>query len=108
MSDKLPDFTDANWAAEVVSSQQPVLVDFWAEWCVPCKALTPIVESVAEHFAGRLKVGTMDVEHNPDVPIKYEVRSLPTLLLLKGGQVAEQRLGLVSKDNLIKLVEPHL
>jgi thioredoxin 1 len=108
MADKLTAFTDANWAAEVVASQQPVLVDFWAEWCVPCKTLTPIIELVAEHFAGRLKVGKMNVEDNPDVPIQYDVRSLPTLLLLKGGQVAEQRLGLVSKENLIKLVEPHL
>ena len=108
MADKLTAFTDANWAAEVVGSKEPVLVDFWADWCVPCKTLTPIIESVAEHFAGRLKVGKMNVEENADVPIQYDVRSLPTLLLLKGGQVAEQRLGLVSKENLIKLVEPHL
>jgi thioredoxin 1 len=108
MADKLTAFTDANWAAEVVGSKEPVLVDFWADWCVPCKTLTPIIESIAEHFAGRLKVGKMNVEENPDVPIQYDVRSLPTLLLLKGGQVAEQRLGLVSKENLIKLVEPHL
>lgn len=108
MADKLTAFTDANWAAEVVGSKEPVLVDFWADWCVPCKTLTPIIESVAEHFAGRLKVGKMNVEENADVPVQYDVRSLPTLLLLKGGQVAEQRLGLVSKENLIKLVEPHL
>jgi thioredoxin 1 len=108
MSDKLTTLTDENWESEVVKNQAPVLVDFWAEWCVPCKTLTPIVESVAEHFAGRLKVGKMNVEENGDVPIKYEIRSLPTLLLLKGGQVAEQRLGLVSKEHLIKLVEPHL
>jgi len=108
MSDKLATLTDDNWDAEVVRSVQPVLVDFWAEWCVPCHTLSPIVESVAEHFAGRLKVGKMNVEQNGDVPIKYDIRSLPTLLLLKGGQVAEQRLGLVSKDNLIRLVEPHL
>ena len=108
MSDKLTTLTDQNWDSEVVKSQAPVLVDFWAEWCVPCHTLTPIVESVAEHFAGRLKVGKMNVEENGDVPIKYEVRSLPTLLLLKGGQVAEQRLGLVTRENLIKLVEPHL
>jgi thioredoxin 1 len=108
MSDKLTTLTDQNWDSEVVQSQAPVLVDFWAEWCVPCHTLTPIVESVAEHFGGRLKVGKMNVEENGDVPIKYAVRSLPTLLLLKGGQVAEQRLGLVTKENLIKLVEPHL
>ena len=108
MSDALASFTDANWDAEVVRSQQPVLVDFWAEWCVPCRTLSPIVEWIAEHFAGRLKVGKMNVEENGDVPVKYDIRSLPTLLLIKGGQVAEQRVGLVSKDNLIKLVEPHL
>jgi thioredoxin 1 len=108
MSDKLTTLTDQNWESEVVKSSAPVLVDFWAEWCVPCHTLTPIVESVAEHFAGRLKVGKMNVEQNDDVPVKYDVRSLPTLLLLKGGQVAEQRLGLVTRENLIKLLEPHL
>ena len=108
MSDKLTTLTDQNWESEVVKSSSPVLVDFWAEWCVPCHTLTPIVESVAEHFAGRLKVGKMDVGQNDDVPVKYDVRQLPTLLLLKGGQVAEQRLGLVTRENLIKLLEPHL
>jgi thioredoxin 1 len=100
--------SDATFDETIGGADTPVLVDFWAEWCVPCHTLTPIVESVAEHFAGRLKVGKMNVEQNDDVPVKYDVRSLPTLLLLKGGQVAEQRLGLVSKENLIKLVEPHL
>ena len=108
MSDKLATFTDANWAAEVMQSAEPVLVDFWAEWCVPCHTLSPIVESVAEHFGDRLKVGKMNVEQNEGTPVQYDVRSLPTLLVLKGGQVAEQRLGLVTKENLIKLLEPHL
>jgi thioredoxin 1 len=108
MAGTILELTDDTWEKEVTSSPQAVLVDFWADWCVPCKTLTPIIESIAEHFAGRLKVGKMNVEENPDVPIQYDVRSLPTLLLLKGGQVAEQRLGLVSKENLIKLVEPHL
>jgi thioredoxin 1 len=108
MSETLATFTDQNWQNDVVQSQQPVLVDFWAQWCVPCHTLTPIVEMVAQHFGGRLKVGKMNVEENPDVPVQYDVRSLPTLLLLKGGKVAEQRLGLLTKENLIKLVEPHL
>ena len=108
MSDKLSTFTDQNWEAEVVGSQLPVLVDFWAEWCVPCRTLSPIVESLAEHFAGRVRVGKLNVEENADVPVRYDIRSLPTLLLLKGGRVAEQRVGLVSKDSLVKLLEPHL
>ena len=108
MSDKLATFTDANWAQEVLQSNEPVLVDFWAEWCVPCRTLSPIVETVAEQFGGKLKVGKFDVATNETVPVQYDIRSLPTLLLLKKGQVAEQRVGLVKKDDLVKLIQPHL
>ncbi|HLA78358.1 MAG TPA: thioredoxin [Vicinamibacteria bacterium] len=108
MSEKVLTLTDGNWSAEVLSAEQPVLVDFWADWCVPCKTLAPSVEAVAGELAGRLKVGKMNVEENSDVPFRYNITSLPTLLLIKGGQVAEQRVGLMSKDKLLGFITPHL
>jgi thioredoxin len=104
----LQSLTDANWDAEVMSSEQPVLIDFWAEWCQPCKVLTPIVEAVAEQYKGRMKFGQMNVEDNDNVPFRYNITTLPTLLIIKKGQVSEQSVGLVSKDKLIKLIDPIL
>jgi thioredoxin 1 len=108
MADKLETYTDATWQSQVLDSAQPVLVDFWAEWCVPCKALVPVMEAVATHFGGRLKVGKFNVDENGIVPEQYSIRTLPTLLVMKKGQVSEQRIGLISKEALIRLVEPHL
>ena len=107
MSKLLP-LTDANWDAEVMSSEQPVLIDFWADWCQPCKVLAPIVEGVAEQYKGRMKFGQMNVEDNDNVPFRYNITTLPTLLIIKKGQVSEQSVGLLSKDKLIKLIEPLL
>jgi thioredoxin 1 len=107
-NENLREFTDASWESDVAKSAQPVLVDFWAEWCVPCKTLLPTVEAVAEQFKGALRVGKMNVEDNPDVPFKYNVTTLPTLLVLKAGQVVEQRVGLISKEKLVQLLEPHV
>jgi thioredoxin 1 len=107
MSNLLP-LTDANWEAEVMSSDTPVLIDFWADWCQPCKVLTPIVEGVAEQYKGRMKFGQMNVEENDNVPFRYNITTLPTLLIIKKGQVSEQSVGLVSKDKLVKLIEPNL
>jgi thioredoxin 1 len=108
MAGLVENYTDGSWRKDVLESPKPVLVDFWAEWCVPCRALTPIIEAVAGHFNGRLKVGKVNVDENNDVAMQYDVRTLPTLLVIKGGQVSEQRIGLISKDALIKLIEPHL
>ena len=104
----LETYTDANWESEVMSSNEPVLVDFWAEWCQPCKVLVPNIEAVAEQYKGRLKVGKMNVEENDNVPFRYSITTLPTLMIFKKGQVSEQRVGLISKDNLAKLIEPLL
>ena len=108
MADTIQTLTDANWDADVMKSTEPVLVDFWADWCAPCKTLLPAVESVAQQFKGRLRVGKVNVEENEHVPFQYNITTLPTLLIIKGGKVSEQRVGLISRDNLIKLIEPHL
>ena len=100
--------TDQTFDEDVLASDKPVLVDFWAEWCVPCKTLVPAIEAVAEQFGGRLRVGKLNVEENAHVPYRYNITTLPTLMIFKRGQVSEQRVGLLSKENLIKLVEPHL
>ena len=108
MAENLLTYTDQGWEKDVLASPQPVLVDFWAEWCVPCKTLVPIIEAVAAQFDGKLKVGKLNVEENDQVPFKYGITTLPTLMLFKNGQVSEQRIGLISKENLVKLVEPHV
>ena len=108
MAEKVLTLTDGNWAEEVLASKEPVLVDFWADWCVPCKTLAPSVEALAGELAGKLKVGKLNVEENSDVPFRYHITTLPTLLVIKAGQVAEQRVGLLSKDKLRDLVKSHL
>jgi thioredoxin 1 len=108
MAGTILDLTDQTWEAEVMASPQAVLVDFWADWCVPCKTMLPSIEAVAKQFDGRLKVAKLNVEQNAQVPFRYNITSLPTLLVIKNGVVAEQRVGLVSKENLVKLLVPHL
>jgi len=108
VSDTIETYTDQNWEKEVVASDRPVLVDFWAEWCKPCLAMVPDLEALAAAYKGRLRVGKVNVEENNDVAFKYNVTGMPTLLVLKGGKVLDQRVGKLSKDALVKLVEPHL
>ena len=101
-------FTDSAWDAEVLNSETPVLVDFWAEWCGPCRMIAPTVDAVADEFSGKLKVGKLNVDDNGGTAMRYNVRGIPTLLLFKGGQVVEQRVGAVSKGDLVKMVEAHV
>jgi len=108
MTDKLATFTDQNWSADVLSADKPVLVDFWAEWCAPCKAMVPDLEAVATQYEGRVRVGKLNVEENEQVPFQYGITAMPTLLVLKGGKVAEQRVGKMSREQLAKLLESHL
>ena len=108
MAANIETWTDQNWEQEVVASPKPVLVDFWAEWCKPCLAMVPDLEAVAQLYAGRLKVGKVNVEENNDVPFRYNITAMPTLIVLKEGKVLDQRVGKMSKDALVKLVEPHL
>lgn len=102
--------SDANFQAEVLdaSKTQPVMVDFWATWCGPCRALSPTVDAIAAEHAGKLKVVKMNVDENMNTPGKYNVRGIPTLLIFKDGQVAEQIVGAVPKDNIEKALARHL
>jgi thioredoxin 1 len=108
MSDKIATFTDQNWNADVLAADKPVLVDFWAEWCAPCKAMVPDLEAVASQYEGRVRVGKLNVEENEQVPFQYGITAMPTLLVLKGGKVAEQRVGKMSREQLAKLLDSHL
>jgi len=108
VSDHVKVLTAENWDAEVTASSETVLVDFWAEWCQPCRMIAPMVEALASDFAGRLKVGKLDVDQNPEIAGRFGVRSIPMLLVIRDGKVVEQRVGALSKDQLVKLVETHL
>jgi thioredoxin 1 len=99
------DFTDANFDAEVTKSEIPVLVDFWAPWCGPCKMIVPMLDRIAAAYAGKLKVGKMDVDSNSASPSSLGVRSLPTLMFFKGGKMADQIIGVVSEVQLKKIVD---
>ncbi len=100
-------FTDAAFDQEVLNSDVPVLVDFWAPWCGPCKAMTPTVDALATEYAGKIKIGKMNTDENPATPMRYQVRGIPTLLLFKGGKVVEQRVGAMPKAEVVKMLEPH-
>ena|ERR1700723_737713 len=101
-------FSDASFDQDVLRSDVPVLVDFWAEWCGPCRQIGPSIDAIATEFAGKAKVGKVDVEANPGIAMRYNVRGIPTLLLFKGGQVAEQRVGALSKSEIQKMIGAHV
>jgi len=106
--DKVCTFTDDNFEAEVLKSSAPVLVDFWATWCAPCKAIAPIVEELAESYAGRIKIGKVNVDENQATPGQYGVRGIPTLVLFKDGKVVDQLVGAVPRNQLEALLEKAL
>jgi thioredoxin 1 len=100
--------TDSNFEAEVLKSDKPVLIDFWAVWCGPCKMIAPTVEEIAREYDGKLKVCKLDVDSNPQTAMKYGIRSIPTLLIIKDGQVAEQMVGAVPKRQMVDKITLHL
>jgi len=101
-------FTDQNFEAEVLKSDKPVLVDFWAEWCAPCRMMAPAVEAIAAEYADRAKVGKLNVDENQSTATRYSIRGIPTLLLFKNGEIEEQSVGVTSKDAIAKMLERHL
>ena len=100
--------SDATFEKDVLQSATPVLVDYWAEWCGPCKMIAPILEDVAKDYAGRLTVAKIDIDSNPAAPAKYGIRGIPTLILFKAGQVAAQKVGALSKSQLTAFIDSHL
>jgi thioredoxin 1 len=101
-------FTDSAFDQEVLRSEVPVLVDFWAEWCGPCRQMAPTIDVVASEYAGKLKVGKLDVDSNGGTAMRYNIRGIPTLLLFKEGRVVEQRVGAVGKSEVQKMIDPHV
>ena len=98
-------FTDGNFEEEVLNSSIPVLVDFWAEWCAPCKMIAPTVDEIANEFDGKLKVGKVDVDSNPKVSSKYQIRSIPSIVFFKNGKVTDQIVGAVPKVKIMSKIE---
>lgn len=107
-SDTVKTFTDGNFDESVLKAGTPVLVDFWAEWCAPCRRLAPTVDALAAEFDGRITVGKLNVDQNPSVTMRYSIRGIPTLMLFKRGEMVGQVVGLADKEHLKTLIEQHL
>ncbi|ENO90177.1 thioredoxin TrxA [Thauera linaloolentis] len=108
MSEHIHYVTDGNFDAEVLQSQTPVLVDYWAEWCGPCKMIAPILDDVAKDYAGKLKVAKLNIDENQDTPAKYGIRGIPTLMLFKGGNIEATKVGALSKSQLTAFIDSNI
>ncbi len=102
------EFTDANFKSDVVDSDKLTVVDFWAEWCGPCRAIGPIIEDLGKEYDGRVNVGKLNVDHNPEVSINYGITSIPAILFFKNGEVVDKLVGAQPKGNFVKKIEQHL
>ncbi|CDM65608.1 thioredoxin [Pyrinomonas methylaliphatogenes] len=108
MGDHVTEVTDSSFEKDVLQSDKPVLVDFWAEWCAPCRMLAPTIDAIAEKYAGSAKVVKMNVDDNPNTPHRYGIKGIPTLILFKNGKEEERVVGAVSKEAISRLIEKHL
>ncbi|MGQ9660024.1 MAG: thioredoxin TrxA [Thermochromatium sp.] len=108
MSDRIVHVTDDSFEEEVLKSQEPVLVDYWAEWCGPCKMIAPVLDEIADEYAGRLKIAKLNIDENPNTPPRYGIRGIPTLMLFRGGEVKATKVGAVSKSQLTAFIDSNL
>jgi thioredoxin 1 len=104
-NENVKEFTDSNFEAEVLKSDQPVLVDFWAEWCMPCRMLAPTIDKIAEAYVGKVKVGKVDTDSNREVAMKYQINAIPTVILFKNGQVAQKFVGLKQEKEFKEAID---
>jgi thioredoxin 1 len=108
MSENALTLTDGSWETDVIKSPIPVLVDFWGDGCPPCRTVAPVVDALAREYEGKLKVGKLKVEDNLDTAVRYQVRGIPTFLLIKEGQVVEQKVGAMGKSDFVKMIAKHV
>jgi thioredoxin 1 len=108
MAQNVVELTDANWESEVINSSVPVLVDFWAPWCGPCRIIAPVIEKLAGEFAGQIKVGKLNTDDNPGVSMRYGIRAIPTIMMFKNGEVVDTRVGVQPEDSLRKMIKNNL
>ena len=102
------EFTDANFQTEVLDSDQLSVIDFWAEWCGPCRAIGPVIEELSKEYAGKVKIGKVNVDVNPNTSMNYGITSIPAILFIKGGKVLDKQIGAVPKSELDKKIQAHL
>ncbi len=108
MSEQIVDVTDDSFESDVLKSSEPVLIDYWAEWCVPCKMIAPVLEEIATEYDGRLKIAKLNIDDNPNTPPRYGIRGIPTLMLFKNGEVEAIKVGAVSKAQLVDFIDNNL
>jgi thioredoxin 1 len=108
MSDRTISITDATFEEEVLKSEQPVLVDYWAEWCGPCKMVAPILEEIAKEYEGKIKICKLNIDENPSTPPRYGIRGIPTLMLFKNGNIEATKVGALSKSQLVVFIDNNL
>jgi thioredoxin 1 len=108
MSEHIVQVTDDSFESDVLKSSEPVLIDYWAEWCGPCKMIAPVLDEIATQYTGRLKVAKLNIDDNPNTPPRYGIRGIPTLMLFKNGEVEATKVGAVSKSQLVAFIDSNL